>query len=111
MHEPSILVTMAEEKQMFSCFHSQKSVNPEFAEEQEKNKSETFRTHKWSEMKFVYGRQTANMDSRMDDHDPSRANKLFNQLVGAAPQLSDSRDAGDKEAPAHRNTVDGEIRL
>lgn len=50
------------------------------------------------------------IDSRIDDHDPSRANKLFNQFVGAALQLSDSRDAGDKQAPAHRNTAGGEIR-
>lgn len=50
------------------------------------------------------------IDSRMDDHDLSRVSKLFNQFVGAALKLSDSRDAGDKQAPALRNTAGGEIR-
>lgn len=40
---------------------------------------------------------------RMDDHDPAKANKLFNQFVGAALQLSCCKDAGDKEARVQRN--------
>lgn len=42
---------------------------------------------------------------RMDDHDPAKENKLFNQFVGAALQLSCCTDTGDKEAPVQRNTA------
>lgn len=92
------------------CFRSpppKKSRNPEFADWQKKRKKcvtlECGVNPCWSVEVSV-------IDSRMDGHDPLRANKLFNQFVGAAMQISDSRDAGDKQAPAHRNTAGGEIR-
>lgn len=62
--------------------------------------------HKRAKKKMsIHVRRLSVIDSRMDDHDPSSTNKLFNQFVGAALQLSDSRDVGDKQGPAHRNTA------